>query len=124
MTDFDQFWQAYPRKQGGKKAAAKSYAKALTEVSHEEIMRGLAIFVAAAPWEGNLKWCALPTTWLNQGRWDDEYETPGSKIDDEIRERARNADRAQAGGTGGGADLRLVETPGFAHGFAASKGKP
>ena len=70
---FDDFWKEYPRKVG-KGAARRFYAKALKLASHEDIMAGLAAFIAAEPWKGELQYCPHPATWLSQERWEDEYE--------------------------------------------------
>lgn len=72
LSDFDAFWRAYPRKVA-KRAARKAYDRALRETTHEAIMRGLAEFNRHLPSE--TQYIPHPTTWLNQGRWEDEYET-------------------------------------------------
>lgn len=72
---FEDFWNAYPRKIG-KLAAKRAYDRSLKHASPEEIAAGLAAFVEAAPWDGNLRFCPHPTTWLNQGRWADEHLEP------------------------------------------------
>lgn len=66
---FDEFWQAYPRKVA-KKAARKEYEKALREVDHETIMKGVEAYKRNKP--GYADWCH-PRTWLCQGRWEDDY---------------------------------------------------
>ena len=67
---FDEFWKAYPRKTG-KDAARKSYALALRRgAKPEAILAGLK----RTTWdtrEGG-RFIAHPSTWLNQGRWQDE----------------------------------------------------
>lgn len=73
MTGFDEFWTQYPRKIG-KGAARPKYARALALATHEEIMEGLERFIKARPWDGIIKYCPYPATWLHQERWDDEYE--------------------------------------------------
>ena len=73
---FEEFWSRYPRKVG-KQAAAKAYATARKRgVSHDHIMTGLRHqwqFLAAEKPRG---FCPHPSTWLNQGRWEDEAPTP------------------------------------------------
>lgn len=73
MTDFPEFWAKYPHKRG-KIAAMKAWAKAVKISSAKEIIAGIELYIAHKPtWQD---W-AHPTTWLNQGRWMDEYETAG-----------------------------------------------
>lgn len=66
---FDEFWSAYPRKIG-KKAARREYEKALKETDHETIMAGVESYKRNKP--DYADWCH-PRTWLNQGRWEDDY---------------------------------------------------
>lgn len=73
---FNEFWSAYPRKVG-KDAAAKSYARALTQVSHETILTGLANSLQV--WQAEKRepqYLPHAATWLNQGRWADEVPLP------------------------------------------------
>lgn len=76
---FEDFWQAYPKRRG-KGAARRSYARARKLASHEEIMEGVEKYRQAEPWRGDLQFCCLPATWLNQERWDDEYDEPMKKV--------------------------------------------
>lgn len=111
MTDdrFEQFWQAYPRRIG-KGCARRAYEKARKLASHDDIMAGLRRFIQAEPWHGDIQFCPHPSTWLNQERWEDEYETPGSAVDDAIMRAARLADEEEANGQHerAGRHLRLV----------------
>lgn len=66
---FDEFWSAYPRKIA-RIVAKKAYEKALTLTDHETIMRGVERYKVQKP--DYCDWCH-PSTWLNQGRWDDDY---------------------------------------------------
>lgn len=68
---FEEWWKVYPRKVG-KKLAAKKYEEALKEASEAQLLAG-ARQIATAVAEGeDRKYVPHPTTWLNQGRWDDE----------------------------------------------------
>jgi hypothetical protein len=69
-TDFDAFWDDYPRKIG-RLAAEKSYVKARIRASASDILAGLAR--SKRHWT-DPKYIPYPATWLNQGRWMDEYE--------------------------------------------------
>ncbi len=75
--EFDTFWQAYPRKIG-KLAAMKAYRKALTLAKPEEILAGVKLYIENKP--DYADWCH-PTTWLNAGRWMDEYESTRQEVD-------------------------------------------
>lgn len=73
---FDLFWQAYPRKMG-KLAAQKAWAKAAKLADPKEIIAGIEPYKAHKPdWQD---YCH-PATWLNQGRWMDEYEQPAEPL--------------------------------------------
>jgi len=73
MTDFDQFWAAYPHKVG-KNACERKYGILLKKAKHpdllhQEILAGLERYKETKPeWRS---WCN-PLTFLNQGRWQDE----------------------------------------------------
>lgn len=74
---FADFWQAYPRREG-KIAAEKAFEKAVKVASAADIMAGVSR--AAVYWERTERerqFIPLPATWLNQGRWCDEFEPPG-----------------------------------------------
>lgn len=94
---FEEFWKCYPKRRG-KGAARKAYAKAVRNVEHSDIMAGLRRFVLAEPWHGDIQFCPHPSTWLNQERWDDEYDTPGSIVDSALLEAARRADEEERNG--------------------------
>lgn len=79
--DFEQFYKAFPVRKARAEARRK-YRAARKDVSHEEIMVGLAAYVKdvekrRASDFPELKWQA-PAAWLNQGRWADEYDTPAA----------------------------------------------
>jgi len=71
---FDEFWQAYPRKIG-KAAAEKAYAKAVKQSGHDEIMQGLNSQLPSISAK-EVQFQPHPSTWLNQGRWEDQMEKP------------------------------------------------
>jgi hypothetical protein len=66
-STFDEFWQLYPNKVG-KSAAQKAFVRALKFIPFPLLMTGLRVYVDKAD---DRPWCN-PTTWLNQGRWDDQ----------------------------------------------------
>lgn len=74
MSNFDEFWQAYPNRKG-KGAAAKKYEK-IDDETHKAILLAIEAqkryrTAAAKTGEFMPEWC-MPATWLNQQRWLDE----------------------------------------------------
>ncbi len=74
-TGFDEFWQAYPRKVG-KRAAREAYAQATREAAPAVILAGAQRYAADPNREA--QFTPHPTTWLRQGRWDDDPLPPRS----------------------------------------------
>jgi len=74
---FDEFWKAYPRKVG-KAAAMRKYEVVVKGgVAPAAILAGLARYSEKVRVERTeTRFVVHPTTWLNQGRWEDE-EAPG-----------------------------------------------
>ena len=75
---FDEFWNAYPRKIA-KKEAGKKFAKAVKDGTDPNTIIAGAKTYAASVVGKEQKYVAHPTTWLNQGRWEDEAEEPAPK---------------------------------------------
>jgi hypothetical protein len=69
VTDFDRFWQAYPRKIA-KLTAKAAYVKALRLTDAETLLSAVAVYIQHKP--ETQDYCH-PATWLNGGRWEDEY---------------------------------------------------
>jgi len=84
---FDMFWKIYPLKVG-KVAARKAWSKIKPDTKlFEKIMCAVETAKISQQWKrDNGKYIPHPTTWLNQGRWDDEipeeYGQPRNVIDD------------------------------------------
>lgn len=72
---FNEFWTAYPKKVG-KKAAWAAWKKVKPDAElFDKIMTSISKAKATEQWQReNGRFIPNPTTWLNQGRWDDEYE--------------------------------------------------
>lgn len=66
---FEDFWAIYPRRQG-RKAAQDAWGKAVKGMDPGDIIAGAHRYATDPNRED--AFTALPTTWLNQGRWDDE----------------------------------------------------
>lgn len=72
-AEFEQFWAAFPKaRRVGKKGAYAKWAQVMRkgEASFEEIMEGLERYKAG--W--NPAYYHMPTTWLNKGLWDGDYQ--------------------------------------------------
>lgn len=66
---FEDFWRVYPRKVG-KRAARDAFAEAIREVDPQVILEAAKRYAADPNREP--QFTAHPTTWLRQGRWEDE----------------------------------------------------
>ncbi|MDD3229402.1 MAG: DUF6291 domain-containing protein [Oscillospiraceae bacterium] len=78
---FTEFWAAYPKKVG-KKAADAAWKKLKPDtILHDRIIAAVEKAKRTEQWQKeNGRFIPNPTTWLNQGRWDDEYEEAPSEI--------------------------------------------
>ena len=76
---FTEFWKAYPKKVG-KKAAEKSWQKLKPDAElFERIMQAVTAAKGSEQWNReNGRFIPNPSTWINQGRWDDELPTAGA----------------------------------------------
>lgn len=68
--EFDAFWAQYPRKVG-KEAARKAFIKALKSTDIGALMAGVERLRREVAGKDQ-KFTPHPSTWLNEGRWDDE----------------------------------------------------
>lgn len=74
--DFENFWRTYPRRIE-KKSAFKSWRTALKSgATADEITAGAARYAKYRAGEPE-RFTKHPSTWLNQGCWEDEYSTAG-----------------------------------------------
>ena len=70
LTAFEKFWAAYPKKTG-KQAALKAWVKASPPLA--ECLATLAWQTTSEQWvKDHGQFIPMPTTWINQGRWQDE----------------------------------------------------
>jgi hypothetical protein len=68
------FWEAYPRKKG-KKAAMKAFSRASDKPEISELVSIVEKQAQSEQWKkNNGEFIPHPTTWLNQGNWDDEID--------------------------------------------------
>ena len=77
---FARFWKAYPRKVG-KRAAEASWKRQKLEPQADQIIEAVRRQSAGEDWtKDGGQYVPHPTTWLTQGRWDDETTTPEAAI--------------------------------------------
>ena len=77
---FEEFWEAYPKKVG-KKDARKAFDKAIKTVDLDTILQAIEVQKDSDQWSrDNGKYIPNPSTWLNQGRWDDELAPKGITV--------------------------------------------
>lgn len=80
-ADFEIFWSKYP-KHIAKQTAKKAYVSAIKnkKTTHDEIMKGLNNYLTQIKHnKTELQFIKYPSTWLNGGCWNDEYEVSGKK---------------------------------------------
>lgn len=77
--EFEKFWSAYPRKVG-KGAARKAFAKALIRHKNLDMQMILDAVAAYASTIKDVQYCAHPTTWLAQERWDDMVDVKPTRV--------------------------------------------
>lgn len=76
---FLEFYNLYPRKVEKQKAHT-AYLKAIKKVSHEEIMQGVQNYIDEINYKKTeSQYIKHPSTWLNAGCWEDNYENETNK---------------------------------------------
>lgn len=93
-STFDDFWRAYPRRVA-KGAARKAFDKAIKKTDIETILKAVEAYKVCKP---DYQDWAHPSTWLNQERWEDEWDMPDNAVDEEILRQAREADEEEQDG--------------------------
>ena len=71
---FAEFWKEYPKKVGKADAEKKFNSKCKSEKTFKEIMDGLNKQNQTVFSKRETKYIPNPSTWLNQERWNDEYD--------------------------------------------------
>jgi hypothetical protein len=88
--DFTLFWQAYPKKTG-KAAALKAWRKLKPPLA--EVLDALTWQTRSPQWNrDDGRYRPNPSTYLNQGRWQDEPEQPAQHV----RQKSRTGDTIEA----------------------------
>lgn len=72
--EFDQWYARYPKKEA-KENARKAFAKARKTASLQELLEGLERYCSSVKGKDR-QYIALPASWLNAGRWQDETPPP------------------------------------------------
>lgn len=75
---FDEFWTLYP-KHVGKTAAQKAWAGALKRADADAVLAGLKASLPGLRAK-DPQYIPHPSTWLNQGRWEDEPAGDGERM--------------------------------------------
>ena len=88
---FDEFWDAYPRKVGKKKARAKFAAAIKAAGDAQRVIDG-ALRLAADPNLPETQFIPHPTTWLERGGWDDE-PLPARSLPRQVPQRKSEAEQ-------------------------------
>ncbi|QDP50748.1 MAG: hypothetical protein Unbinned1322contig1001_24 [Prokaryotic dsDNA virus sp.] len=93
----DDIYKAYPRKVG-KANAIKAIAKSMMSVPHEDLLESVKKYAkATALWpEEQRKFIPHCSTWMNQGRWEDDPSEWERKSDEQRAEQKRSADKNNA----------------------------
>lgn len=68
---FDLFWKTYPRRIA-KAHARKAFDKAIKKTTIEVMLKAIADYIRFKPERIDFK---HPSTWLNGGCWDDEWQS-------------------------------------------------
>ena len=71
--EFEEFWKLYPPSNSSKAETFKSFTKATKEADHETIIRSVTSYSKFIVRTGT--YVAHATTWLNQKRWEVDYDS-------------------------------------------------
>ncbi len=99
VSDFTAFWAVYPRRLGKKTAASKFSAAVKSGVSPQHLIDAAARYAAHVTKNRiEEKYIKHPTTWLNQGCWDDELKPENNRrpADDRFSRKIEMARRLDA----------------------------
>ena len=78
--EFEEFWAAYPKRPNNpRKKAMAAYRKARNNVSQKQLLTAVALYAAYMAGE-DPKFVAMAATWLNDERWNCDYEKKAEVI--------------------------------------------
>ncbi len=81
MTDFNLFWEAYPRKEAKKRARISFDRAVKDQATLDLILADIADRLRLGVWDLSQKaYIPHPTTYLNGERWEDEVISPGPPV--------------------------------------------
>ncbi len=91
MTEFNLFWEAYPKRTGGrnKAQAEEKFLKIIRAVPPSDVIKGARLYAKECDRlkTTGTQYVSMATTWLNQRRWEDYTdiaETAEVKIGDRV----------------------------------------
>ena len=94
---FDEFWSAYPKKVKKIKAREAWMKIKPSAALHQKILAAVEAAKNSRQWKkDNGDFIPHPTSWLNQGRWEDELPTDGSSEETNNPFLQRLRDRGEA----------------------------
>lgn len=71
---FEVFWSKYPKKQK-KKDARVAFLRNVSESNAKKVFDGLEMWLKSEQWsKDHGRYIPLPTSWLNEERWNDELQ--------------------------------------------------
>lgn len=80
-SKFNAFWKEYPKKVSKENARKWFIKNKPSDELFNEMIKSLERFKELDDWKKqNGKYIPYPSTWLNQKRWEDEFETDEEKI--------------------------------------------
>ena len=90
---FDRFWQLYPKgRRVGKLAAWREWTRQVKPLLAEDVLDALKRQVEGGHFPEEPRFIPLPTTWLHQGRWEDEITPKPRKAGYAAPERGKYDD--------------------------------
>lgn len=73
-SSFERFWQAYPKKVG-KQDARRAFKRAQAQTTADAMISAVEAQKKSGQWtRDNGRYIPNPSTWLNQGRWEDDIQ--------------------------------------------------
>lgn len=79
---FEEFWKLYPRKSAKKPSRDKWHTISPDDDTFMKIIRAVKLQKQTKQWKQNKgQFIPLPSTWLNQERWNDDLGTKNSDVD-------------------------------------------
>lgn len=75
---FNTFWEAYPRHTNtSKKETFKKFCKAIQKTDLQTMLNAIELQKQTKQWKDG--YIPMPTTWLNQEKWEDDVDIPAEK---------------------------------------------